>query len=177
MEFQEILNQAWVWVTSIVGSISLSTILSFFIALINSNRIKKAIASYRAGEVAELATDKGIERIKSMTFSHDIQPLVESELEKINEHSVKVLKAELNVVKEQYAHLVGVLEALAKYFENAYGVSDETKAELKAKVEEAKEDTYKVTAVASSVVVEEKPVEKQPQPVASATIKTVKASR
>lgn len=172
MDFTEILNQAWVWVTSIVGSVSLSTILAFIFALVNSSKLKKALGEFRAEQIAELATDKGIDKIKSMSFKHDIQPIVESELKKVYEYSVAVLETELKVVKGQYAHLVSVVEALAKYFDNSIGVSEEAKEELKSAIAEAKADAEQYEPVDSTPVIEE-----AKQEIKETKVATAKASR
>lgn len=172
MDFTELLNQAWVWITSIVGSIGLGTLVSYIVALVNSSRLKKALAQFKAEQIAQLATDKGIDKIKSMSFKHDIQPIVESELKKVYEYSVAVCEKEIDVVKGQYARILGVLEALSKYFDNSIGVSEEAKEELKSAIAEAKEDAEILEPVESTPIVEEP--KEQPK---ETKVATTKASR
>ena len=143
MDFTELLNQAWVWITSIVGSIGLGTLVSYIVAL-----------------------------VKSMSFKHDIQPIVESELKKVYEYSVAVCEKEIDVVKGQYARILGVLEALSKYFDNSIGVSEEAKEELKSAIAEAKEDAEILEPVESTPIVEEP--KEQPK---ETKVATTKASR
>ena len=103
------------------------------------------------------ATQAGINQIKNITFKNDIQPLVESELKKVYEYSIAVLETSLKAVKGQYGHVIDVLEALAKYFDNSIGVSEDAKAELKEAIEEAKNSLEETEPVESEVVIVSSP--------------------
>lgn len=175
MELSEIWTKVVLIVTSGVGGISFGAIISWIIALVNSSRIKKAIAAFKAQEIAELATDKGIEKIKSISYSHDIKPLVESELQKVYEYSVAMVNNELKNMEGKYNQIINILEALAKYFDNSIGVSDEAKAELKEEIEKAKTNIEETEPIQSEVVVEETTTE--PVSTKKSTETTTKASR
>ena len=88
----EILNQVWVWLVSSIGGISVAGIITAIIYGSLKGAFNKAISKINVEKISEQATEKGIERVKKITFTHSIQPIVESELKKVNEYSVEILK-------------------------------------------------------------------------------------
>lgn len=149
----EFFSQVWVWVITALGGISLSAIISAIIYGCLKGAFNKTISKINVEKIADKATDKGIERVKKIAFTHDIQPLVESKLIEINEKSTEVLKKELAVVSAKYDKVVNILDKLACYFDNSIGVSEENKKALKKAIGEAREIEV---LPAESVVVEEK---------------------
>lgn len=147
----EILNTIWVWILSILGGVSLTTILVFVIKFGVGVQIKKFLAKINVEKIAEQATEKGVAKVKKISFNHNIQPLVESELVKINEKSTEVLKKELADVQKKYDNLIVIMEKLSAYFDNSIGVAEEKKADLKNAIAHAKNDTI----TAESVVLDE----------------------
>lgn len=147
----EILNSIWVWILSILGGVSITTILTFVIRITLTNSFKKTIAKIDVEKIAEKATDKGVAKVKKISFNHNIQPLVESELVKINEKSTEVLKKELADVQKKYDNLIVIMEKLSAYFDNSIGVAEEKKADLKQAIANAKNDTI----TAESVIIDE----------------------
>lgn len=150
----EIFSQVWVWVVTALGGISLSAIITSIIYGCLKGAFNKAIAKINVEKIADKATEKGVERVKKIAFTHDIQPLVESELVKINEKSTEVLKEELKKVSAKYDKVVTILEKLSAYFDNSIGVSEQAKTELKIALVNAKEE--EVLPAESVVIVEEK---------------------
>lgn len=175
MEITELWSKIVIYVTSALGSISIGAIISWVIAIANSARIKKTIAQFRANEIANAAVDNGLEKIKTITYKHDIQPLVESELKKVNEYSVEVLKKELAMVRLQYAQLIGIIEALSHYFDNAYGVNEDAKEDLQAQIDNAKNSVIETESAESQVIVAEHNEIAEEEPVAGT--KTTKVIR
>ena len=147
----EFLNEIWVWIMSAVGGVSLSAIISAIIYGCLKGAFNKTISKINVESIADKATEKGVERVKKVSFTHNIQPIVESELKKINEHSVEVLKKELADVQAKYDNVINILDKLACYFDNSIGVAEEKKAELKQAIAKAQNKPM----VAESVVVEE----------------------
>lgn len=147
----EILNTIWVWIVSILGGVSLTTILVFVIKFGVGAQIRKFLAKINVEKIAEQATEKGVAKVKKISFNHNIQPLVESELVKINEKSTEVLKKELADVQKKYDNLIVIMEKLSAYFDNSIGVAEEKKADLKNAIANAKNDTI----TAESVVIDE----------------------
>lgn len=155
----EFLNEIWVWIMSAIGGVSLSAIISAIIYGCLKGAFNKTISKINVESIADKATEKGVERVKKVSFTHNIQPLVESELKKINEHSVEVLKKELADVQTKYDNVIDILDKLACYFDNSIGVAEEKKAELKQAIAKAQNKPM----VAESVVVDEivEPTQKQ----------------
>ena len=161
-------NEIWVWIVSALGGISLSAIISAIIYGCLKGAFNKAIAKINVQKIADQATEKGVERVKKVAFTHSIQPLVESELKKVNEHSVEVLNAKLEDVENKYNNIINILEKQAAYFDNSIGVPEEKKEELKQAIAEAKNEPK----TAESVVVEEN-IEETPKQAAE-PLKTAK---
>jgi hypothetical protein len=147
----EILNSIWVWILSILGGVSITTILTFVIRITLTNSFKKTIAKIDVEKIAEKATDKGVAKVKKISFTHNIQPIVESELVKINEKSTEVLRKELADVQKKYDNLIVIMEKLSAYFDNSIGVAEEKKVDLRNAIANAKNDTV----TAESVIIDE----------------------
>lgn len=153
MEFTEIFSNVWTWIAGVIGMIGVPTITGIIAAFSAMARQRKITQNYydSVENLVDKATNAGIDRIKNITFKNDIQPLVESELKKVYEYSIAVLETSLKAVQGQYGHVVEVLEALSKYFDNSIGVSDEAKAELKQAIEEAKNQATVTEPVESNI--------------------------
>lgn len=151
----EILNEIWVWIVSALGGVSLAGVISAAIYGCLKGAFSKTISKIDVEKIAKDATDKGIDKVKAVSFSHSIQPLVESELKKINELSVEVVKKELNEVKAEYKTLINIVKKLSAYFDNSIGVSDTAKQELKQAIAEAENEPVEPTNYAVVGKVEE----------------------
>ena len=151
----EILNEIWVWIVSALGGVSLAGVISAAIYGCLKGAFSKTISKINVEKIAKDATDKGIDKVKAVSFSHSIQPLVESELKKINEMSVEVVKKELNEVKAEYRTLINIIKKLSAYFDNSIGVSDTAKQELKQAIAEAENEPVEPTNYAVVGKVEE----------------------
>ena len=154
MEFTEIWDKICWAVISFAGSGALSAVIASLFAFVNNARQKKMIQTLQ--NLSQLETEKGIDKIKSITYKHDIQPLVESELKKVNEYSVEVLKKELELVRTQYAQLISIMECYSHLFDNSF-VNQEIKDELQEKIEEAKNGVQTTEPVESEVVIVNEP--------------------
>lgn len=133
----EILNEIWVWIVGAVGGLSITGIISAIIYGALKGGFSKAIAKIDVEGIADKATDKGMERIKNISFTQSIQPLVESELKKVTEQANEYIENALKQTQENYIKLLKVLEKLSAYFETSVYVSEETKNELKQAIEDA----------------------------------------
>lgn len=147
----EFLNEIWVWIMSTIGGLSLSAIISSIIYGCLKGAFNKTISKINVESIADKATEKGIERVKKVSFTHNIQPLVESGLEKVNEKAVETLREELVKLDNKYNNIINILEKQAAYFDNSIGVPEEKKAELKQAIVEAQNKPV----VAESVVIDE----------------------
>lgn len=153
----EIFSQIWVWIGTALGGISVAGIISAIIYGCLKGAFNRAISKINVQKIADQATDKGIERVKTVSFSHSIQPLVESELQKINEKAVEMVKVYMEEVSKRYENVITILEKLSAYFDNSIGVSETAKEELKKAIETAKIEPK----TAESVVIDEIIVETQ----------------
>lgn len=147
----EFLNEIWVWIMSAIGGLSLSAIISSIIYGCLKGAFNRTINKINVESIADKATEKGIERVKKVSFTHNIQPLVESSLEKVNEKAVETLREELVKLDNKYNNIINILEKQAAYFDNSIGVPEEKKAELKQAIVEAQNKPV----VAESVVIDE----------------------
>ena len=147
----EFLNEIWIWIMSAIGGLSLSAIISSIIYGCLKGAFNKTISKINVESIADKATEKGIERVKKVSFTHNIQPLVESSLEKVNEKAVETLREELVKLDNKYNNIINILEKQAAYFDNSIGVPEEKKAELKQAIVEAQNKPV----VAESVVIDE----------------------
>lgn len=150
---QEIFGNIWAVLGISFGGVSLLTIMVTAIVLILKASVAKMINRINVEKIIEKSTDKGIERVRKISFTHSIQPLVESKLQEVNEYAVKVVKGELEKVQEKYDKLVNVIECLAEYFDNSIGVAEDKKEQLKNAIAIAKGE--KVEEEVESTIVEE----------------------
>lgn len=153
----EVLNQIWQAIAPYVAGISVSGIISAVIYGCLRGAFNRTINKINVDKIANEATDKGVEKVKQISFKHSIQPLVESELAKIDEKVAKQFKEELKKVQDNYDKLVAVLEKLSAYFDGSIGVSEQAKAELKQALADAKNEPTIAESVVSEEIIEETP--------------------
>lgn len=171
----EILNQIWQAIAPYVAGVSVTGILSAIIYGCLKGAFNRTISKINVEKIADKATEKGIEKVKTVSFKHSIQPLVESELEKIDEKVAKQFKEELAKVQDNYDKLVAVLEKLSAYFDGSIGVSEQAKAELKQALADAKnEPKMAESIVVDEIVVEEPETAEEPEKQAKKSSKVVR---
>lgn len=167
----EFLSEIWVWIVSALGGISLAGIITTVIYGCLKGAFNRTISKINVQKIADQATEKGVERVKEVSFTHSIQPIVESRLVEINEKATEVFEKQTEKVSDKYDKIINILDKLACYFDNSIGVADEKKAELKQAIAEAKNEQI----TAESVVVDEiviettKHSEKEPKTAKSST--------
>jgi len=156
---QEILGNTWAILGLSIGGVSVLTIICTVLWFVLKASFNKTIRKINIEKICEEAYKKGFEagvnRVKEISFKHNIEPLVKSKLEEVNEYSIGVVKEEMGELKANYTKLVNILEAQAKYFDNSIGVSEEAKAELKEAIAEAKAETEKCVDVESEIIIVE----------------------
>ena len=133
-----------------VGGVSLLTIIGFVLWKVLTASFNRLLAKINVDGVVDKAVAKAVDRVKSVSFKHSIQPLVESGLEKINEKIDERLEKQLAEIKENQAKIVNIFEKFYDYFEDSM-VSDDKKKAMKTAIEDAKQDSVEI----ESVVVEE----------------------
>ena len=148
----EIFSSVGLWIAGVVASVSIPTIIGTVFYLIAKGSVTRLISKVNVQKIAEQATEKGVERVKKVTFTHNIQPLCESELEKINEKSNEHIEKTVAKMEKKLDAIIEIQEKQARYFDNSIGVTEDAKKELKEAIEKAK--TTHVEPV-ESVIVEE----------------------
>lgn len=152
----EVLDIIWQYIAPIFGGLSIAGIVSAIIYGCLKGAFNRTISKINTEKIAKDAVDKGVEKVKEVSFKHNIQPIVQSELKKVTEEANEYLKQELESVKEQYAKLLNVLGKFAAYFDNSIGVPDEAKGELKQALLDAEiEPTTDEIVVDSEIVMED----------------------
>lgn len=152
----EVLDIIWQYIAPIFGGLSIAGIVSAIIYGCLKGAFNRTISKINTEKIAKDAVDKGVEKVKEVSFKHNIQPIVQSELKKVTEEANEYLKQELGSVKEQYAKLLNVLGKFAAYFDNSIGVPDEAKVELKQALLDAEiEPTTDEIVVDSEIVMED----------------------
>lgn len=168
MDFTEIFSNAWTWIAIFFTSGGAS---AFFGVLSNylykraiNKTIAKALEAYNSENEANKTVELFIEKLKAVTLSTSIQPALKSELVKLEETVSDNYKNEVARLTKSNLDVILCFQAFAKYFANAYGVPDEVKAELDARIAEALGNAQASEPVKIEVVVEqpeEKPTESQ----------------
>lgn len=140
-----------------IGGVSLLTIVGFVLWKVLSASFNRALRKINLEKIVDIATDKAVDRIKKVSFNHNIQPIVLSEVKKLGEEIKLDVRKEFAEIKENQRKQVVIAEKQASYFEDSI-VSDDKKKALKDAIEDAKQDSV----VVESVVVEEttEPTEK-----------------
>lgn len=135
-----------------VGGVSLLTIIGFVLWKVLTASFNRLLAKINVDGIVDKTVAKAVDRVKSVSFKHSIQPLVESGLEKINEKIDERLEKQLAEIKENQAKIVNIFEKFYDYFEDSM-VSDDKKKAMKTAIEDAKQHSVEI----ESVVVEESP--------------------
>lgn len=143
----EIFTQAVIWIGTALGGISLAGIITAILYGCIKGAFNKTISKINVQKIADEATEKGIEKVRKVSFTHSIQPLVESRLENINEKATEVLDKSVQALNAKFDNVILILERLSAYFDNSIGVSEQAKAELKKAIADAKNEVKTAESV------------------------------
>ena len=138
----EILNNIWVWLVGILSGVSFTGIVAAVIYGCLKGGFNRTLQKINIEKIVEGVVNKQMERIKKVSFTQNIQPLVESELLKVYEKTNETVVKELQKTQEKYDKLVNVLEKFYAYFDDSL-VSDSKKQELKEALDTAKTEKPK----------------------------------
>ena len=146
----EFLSEVWIWLVGILGGISVTAIITAVICGCLKGAFNKVVAKIDTKKIADKAVEEGVAKVKKVTFTHNIQPLVESGMEKVYENMNQKLTEVLEKLYKKQDKMINIMEKFYAYFDNSM-VADETKKALKDAIAEAKDERVEV----DSVVVEE----------------------
>ena len=147
----EVLDKIWAYVLPVGGGITLGAAIIAILVPVIKGVITRAVAKIDVEAVEKKAVDKGLDKIKTVSFKQSIQPVVESELRKVTEEANTYIKAQIDELNYNYVKLVTILTKLSAYFDNSIAVSDTAKAELK----QALADAQKTANIEQDIEVEE----------------------
>lgn len=133
----EVLDQIWQYVLPVGGGVTLGAMIIAVIVPIIKGVITKAVSKIDVEKIENTAVDKGLEKIKTVSFKQSIQPLCESELKKVTETANKYIKDQIDTMNENYTKLIVILTKLSAYFDNSIAVTEQAKAELKQALADA----------------------------------------
>lgn len=150
-----ILQYATLFLGSAVGSAIVSGIISGFI----KGKIESKIGNKAIKDAAKEIMAEMIDQIKTTTFKHSIQPVVNSELEKVNEKADAHLLRATQEQKEFMVKIVKILSKFIAYFDYSIGVPEKVKEEAKEALAEAQIEEVKPDEVFEVQVIEEPKVE------------------
>lgn len=136
----EVLNQIWGYVLPIGGGVTLGALIIAILVPTIKGVINKAVSKVDIAKIEQAAVDKGLDKIKTVSFKQSIQPVVESELRKISEEANRRIDSKIDEMNTNYTKLVNILAKLAAYFDNSIAVTDEAKKELYNAIADAQKD-------------------------------------
>ena len=158
---EEIMQTIWSYALPIGGGLTVGAIITAIAGIVIKAIIDKTFKKINIQDIEDKAVAKGVEKVKTYTFKHNIQPVVNSELEKIVEKVDARVDNKLDQVNAKYDNLITCFEKFTAYFDNSIGVPDVKKQELKEAIEKAK--TADMSLVNTCVEEEVKEIEKPAQ--------------
>ena len=154
------INEILMWAAPFLSGVSITGVLAGVIYLCLKSAFNKQLNKLDVESIIDKKVDKAVKtKIETVSFTHSIKPLCESELQKINEFANDYIKLTVAGLENKLDKVILIQEKQAKYFDNSIGVSQEAKDELKKVIEEAK--IIHVEPV-ESIINEELPKEEKP---------------
>ena len=179
MDWGELIKSAYFWVVTAIGGGSLIGFIIAICVTVARGKIAKFIAQIDVKkiykEVHEQAFADVQNGVKEVTFKQNIQPILESGLEKVNEKADERVLKYVSRLERKMDLLHEENKALARYFDNSIGVSDEAKAGLKDAIENYEEDMAKIEPEMSQeveikeIIIEQPKLEKNTQKIEKKT--------
>lgn len=136
----EILNTIWGYVLPIGGGLTVGAIIVAIALPILKGSVTKVVSRLNVEEIEKKAVERGVEQVKNISFTQNIQPLVKSELTKVTEAVTSELQYNIDKVHSDYIAILAILEKLSAYFDNSIAITEEAKQALRDEIEKAKND-------------------------------------
>lgn len=134
----EILNTIWGYVLPIGGGLTVGAIIVAIALPILKGSVTKVVSRLNIEEIEKKAVARGVEQVKNISFTQNIQPLVKSELVKVTEAVTNELQYNIDKLHDDYISILAILEKLSAYFDNSIAITDEAKKALREEIEKAK---------------------------------------
>ena len=135
----ETLNMIWNYVLPVGGGVAVSAILTFLVTTVVKAAANKVFGKINVEEIEKKAVEKGVEKVKTVSFKQSLEPIAKSELRKIAETVLDVVDDKIESMSEQYYSMLNVLSILASYFDTSVAVPDEKKQALREAIKNAEE--------------------------------------
>lgn len=153
MNFLEI---AWNYTLPVLGGVTIGSIVVFIVVLFLKSFVTKTVSKIDIEGIEKKAVEKGVDKIKNISITQNIQPILESGLMRVEERANEHIRSAFCEVTNGYKNIAVCLANLAAYFDNSIAVSDEAKERLKKSIEvalgECKEEPKEIdTKVEDSV--------------------------
>lgn len=152
------LNLIWQYVLPIGGGVTVGAVLIAIATILFKGFANKLIAKVNIGKVEDKAVEKGVEKIKEISFKQSIEPLAKSELEKITEQANEYIKDSLEQAHKDNQKMLLILKKFASFFDNSIAITEEKKQELKELIDEALEDKINAQDIVIEELVKEEPI-------------------
>lgn len=123
----ETFNEVWAYVQPIVTSATFGAIFTAIICGIIKGTISKKFSKLDLDDNVNKIIDASMQRIKDVTFKHDIEPLVEAHLAEIKQELTSEVNENLKLIKDVELELSILIGNLAAYFENSSAITPEKK--------------------------------------------------
>jgi len=154
----EWLNIIWNYVVPIGGGVTIGGLIIWILTALFKSWTDKFTKKIDLAAIEKKAVDEGVAKIKDISFTQTIQPVVESGLQKVLEKSQDYIKDALSETDKRYLQLIEIMQKFACYFDGAVGVSQQVKDEFHKAIDEAGIPTVEPTiiTVVEPTAVEEK---------------------
>lgn len=134
----ELLRQILSWASLFLGSAMGGALVGGLISGIAKGKMEKIINKNNIKEISKETVDATVGQIKKISFNQSIQPVVESELEKINEKVDVKLRKQIYKLESQNEKIINILEKFIAYFDYSIGIPEKVKEEAKTAIQTAK---------------------------------------
>jgi gas vesicle protein len=145
------INSVWDAIAPYVTGTGIGAIIGGILFACLKGAFTKALNKIDVEKTTEKIIDKSLDKIQSVSFSQNIQPLVEDEMKKVVSAMNYYLASTIKSSENNYKALLEVMVALSKYFENGYGIPEEVKQNLAQAIEKAQEIAKEEQAITYSV--------------------------
>ena len=151
---EEILQKIALYLGIGVGGLTVGGIIVGIVFAFVKGYAKRTGEKLNVKQIVKDTITETVGQIKKITMAHSIQPLVNSEMEKVNEKVDARLIEMCEKVDKRLDKIVNIQEKFYAYFEDSM-VSEDKKKALKEAIEDAKQGVVEI----DSVIIEESPKE------------------
>lgn len=146
----EYLNTVWGYILPYLPII-INAVISAVITIVVKKIVDKKLSKIDAKQVADEATNACLNKIKDVSFEHNIKPMVESELIKVRDEAKLIVKDEVKEIVKGNNDIIAILQALKTYFDDSAFISQDKKDNVQTILDNSKEKV--IEPVTSKIVI------------------------